>query len=126
MRGRILLEADKPAEAVEDLRAVLVQQPDHAESTVRLADALLRLRRTEEAWPLARRAVELAPNSAYARFEWGIALARAGEFDRSEEELRKALELAPRSKAPRIYLDWVVEQSAGAKSLQSADRVGPE
>ena len=126
LRGRILLEADKPAEAVEDLRAVLVQQPDHAESTVRLADALLRLRRTEEAWPLARRAVELAPNSAYARFEWGIALARAGEFDRSEEELRKALELAPRSKATRIYLDWVVEQSAGAKSLQSADRVGPE
>ena len=126
LRGRILLEAERPAEAVEDLRAVVVGQPDHAEATVRLADALLRLRRSEEALPLARRAVELDGDSAYARFEWGIALARSGDFERSEQELRKALELAPQSKSARVYLDWVVGQSAAAKSLQSADPVAPE
>ena len=119
LKGRILLEAGKPAEAVTELRAVLARKPDDFQACVSLADALLRLNRTGEALPLARRAVELNADSAYARFEWGLALARSGDFERSEEQLRKALELAPQSKATRTYLDWVVQQSAGARTPES-------
>ena len=101
-----------------DLEATVRADPSHAGATVRLADALLRLQRNEEALPLARRAVELDADSAYARFELGIALARSGDFEQSERELRTALELAPQSRAAQVYLDWVLEQSAAAKAVQ--------
>jgi hypothetical protein len=60
----------------------------------------------------------LDDGSAYAHFEWGIALARSGDLEGSERALRRALELAPDSRAARTYLDWVQQQSAAAKSLK--------
>ncbi|UCG32297.1 MAG: tetratricopeptide repeat protein [Phycisphaerales bacterium] len=116
LRGRILLEAERPEQALPDLQAAVAADPNHAAALVRLADALLRLHRDAEALPVARRAAELDGGSAYAHFEWGIALARSGDLDGSERALRRALELAPNSKAARIYLDWVQQQSAAAKA----------
>jgi tetratricopeptide (TPR) repeat protein len=118
LRGRILLEAERPERALSDLQATVAADPNHAAALVRLADTLLRLHRDAEALPLARRAAELDDGSAYAHFEWGIALARSGDLEGSERALRRALELAPGSRATRVYLDWVQQQSAAAKSLK--------
>jgi len=109
-RGRTLGVTDPIVAAVMGLACVELGQFDRAraslasvgpslQSNARLLIALGRCHRAAGDWEEARRvfaaAVRLAPHSAPAAFEHGVACAARGRLDEAEEELRRAGRLDP-------------------------------
>jgi nucleoid DNA-binding protein/Flp pilus assembly protein TadD len=75
--------------AAEQFRAVLAMNSRDVQGRTRLASTLWELRDYEAAVGEARRAVEVGPNSAEARFRYGLLLYMKGLYARAAEELQR-------------------------------------
>ena len=105
--ARALTEADRREEALAAARIAVKKRPDAARSYTLLGNALLNLRRLEEAEEKFGRALELEP-SRENELEYLSLLGRmSSEWDRyreAEKYLRRALELEPRHREALKYL----------------------
>lgn len=98
--GRALEAQDNVNSAILHYRAILTQDPNHAEANARLADLLGRQGRNKaEALEHARRAVEAAPRHAEALCTLGTLLHQEGRHAEAARMLERSLELRP---------DWAV------------------
>ncbi|MCS3902082.1 tetratricopeptide (TPR) repeat protein [Methylohalomonas lacus] len=94
--GRAMLaeKMDKLELLERDLRAIIEQDPDHAQALNALGYTLAdRTDRLEEARELIERALEISPNDFYIVDSMGWVLYRMGKLDAAERYLRRALEL---------------------------------
>jgi len=76
-------------------RVAADQDPPTAEALRVLADVCLADGRTEPAIAALERATLLAPGSARAQLDLGVALREAGRFDEAEQALQRAINLRP-------------------------------
>lgn len=78
--------------AEQDLKAILIQDPNHATALNALGYTLAeRTDRHQEAYGYIRRAYELRPNDSYILDSMGWVLYRLGKFDEAIEFLQKAI-----------------------------------
>jgi tetratricopeptide (TPR) repeat protein len=79
-RGRLVLAAGHPEEALAPLRGLLAKVPDHPEGNLALARALAELGRPSDAADHYTRAIAAAPVATPSHYlEWADALLAAGE-----------------------------------------------
>ena len=94
-RAEILWALGRIDEAVEDLRAVLNQAPNHQQAASNLGAALHQKGDIPGAVNVLRRAVELNPDHPGALFNLGLALKDSDNFEAALAPLRRSLQLAP-------------------------------
>lgn len=92
-RAMLAEKMDKLELLERDLRAILEQDPDHAQALNALGYTLAdRTDRLQEAHDLIKRALEASPNDFYILDSMGWVLYRMGRLEEAEKYLRKALE----------------------------------
>jgi tetratricopeptide (TPR) repeat protein len=101
--GTFLLP-DEPDRALEEFRRELRASPNHYQAMLRIAFDQINRGNYQDALPLARKAVEVAPTLDAARNALGRALLETGEVDRAVEELEAGVKLAPESPEMRFAL----------------------
>lgn len=82
-------------EAVAEFRAELANDPNHAQSTLYLGDALVQLNEPDDAKPILERAAKLDPTSSLAQLDLGIIDSNAGRNEYALRELQLAEKLQP-------------------------------
>jgi predicted Zn-dependent protease with MMP-like domain len=106
LAGRALLELDRPAEAVAELRRAVALDAEDAEFRTDLAEALFLSCDFDEARVQARQAVGLDPTLADAHHVLALALERSGDLRGAEQHFRKATRLDG-ERFPEAYrVDW--------------------
>lgn len=95
--GSLLIQQQRPAEAVAVLREVITLQPDSADAHFNLGTACSALGQFASAARHFVRAAALRPGFAAAHLALGNALKAAKEPDAAEDAYRKALSLDPQS-----------------------------
>jgi tetratricopeptide (TPR) repeat protein len=88
-RGLLNIEAQKPAEAIDDLRFVVEREPANYRLLVHLGQAYLDANRASEAAEVLKRAVDLAPNQPSALLHYRKALARLGRKEEAAAVLSR-------------------------------------
>jgi len=91
--GRLL--ACDPAQALAQLREILIAAPSHPEATLMLAIAQVADGALDAAIDTLHALVAAQPNWAKAHLELGLAHGRAGQGDAALSSLRRAVELKP-------------------------------
>ena len=91
MRAELLLAAERPAEAVDALRAYLERRPDDLEARLKLADALSWTKRLDESLAQYERILTARPDDQQVRRAYARVLTWAGRNDDAIRELRKSL-----------------------------------
>lgn len=96
-RAQLLLSSGDYAGSIRDYEALIARFPEHASALNNLAWLLLEeapdeLRNRTRGTELARRAVEVTPDSPYALGTYGTALLRAGDPAAAIERFERALE----------------------------------
>lgn len=94
MAQRWLLH-DRPARALELARDEMVLSPYDLRPRFIEVQALLQLKRPEDALAAADRTLQLAPENADALYQKGLVLMVQGETERAEELMRRAIERSP-------------------------------
>ena len=94
-RGVHLLESGHAAAAATLLSHAAEHQPESASVLEALARAQFDSGRTAEAVDSFQRLVELTPDADYARFGYGLSLARLGRFDEALQQLKLATVMRP-------------------------------
>ena len=87
---------------------VLESRPEDVNAMVQLSLCYGRMRRSADALDMARRALELAPDSAPAHHALGVKLFLLDENEDAESELRRATELDPEWPTARFLLAQVL------------------
>ncbi|MBC9247812.1 tetratricopeptide repeat protein [Paracoccus sp. 11-3] len=136
--GRIdaLSRADRRDEAEKAALALTAAYPDLPQAWIAQGDLLRQTEKFEQAIPAYDKAMALlddAPQEAkwfplYAR---GIALERAGQFERAEQDLLAAIELRPDQASLLNYLgySWIdrnVNLDRGLEMIQKAVELSPD
>ena len=103
-RGVRNLEANAPAEAVEDFDAVLALEPDVAEALVLRAEALARAGEPRQAAEDLRRALTLEPRHFGALVSLSTLLEEAGDAIGAFRAMEAALLLHPRMRGGEARL----------------------
>jgi tetratricopeptide (TPR) repeat protein len=93
--AEMLIEAGRPAAALEHAAAAVRLRPNYAEAQTNLGIALAQLGRPADALGPCRRAVELRPDYARGRSNFGSVLAALGRWSEAIEQFEAALQLAP-------------------------------
>jgi len=97
--------------------------PHGARERVMVAASLMGRGRAEEAETLLRRAVEVDPNSAAARFNLGRLLSAGGRDGEAEGELREAIRIAPDFWAAHEALGDLLAREAGGWTDESREEL---
>jgi tetratricopeptide (TPR) repeat protein len=94
-RARLLLQVERPQEALRELTGVLADDPQDVDAHALMALGYAQLKRYDEATASARQAIALAPDFAYVHYVLGTILC---DRDRDKEALvaaREAIRLDP-------------------------------
>jgi tetratricopeptide (TPR) repeat protein len=126
--GLLLQRSDKPAEAVEQLRAAVRIEAQNPRFVLALGVALAG-RDPAEATAVLRRVVRLAPSDPEAHFNLALALAAAGSEDAALDAFQVALALNPNHAGARrglgIALMHADRLRESADQLQKAAAIAP-
>ncbi|HEX7119384.1 MAG TPA: tetratricopeptide repeat protein [Longimicrobiales bacterium] len=107
----LILEQQGDVEGARNAYGRALQEDlSYAPSHVRLAELALAGGDTAAALGEFALAVEAAPGSGGLRYQHGSLLARAGQLEAAERELRRAIELEPHFAAPYRVLGAVLER----------------
>lgn len=94
--ARLYYSVGRRAEAEAQFRRIIAHAPERAEGYFHLAQLLAEDEsRLGEVTQLLAKAVELAPEQARIRYNYGLALQKLGQPKQAEQQLLKAMELAP-------------------------------
>jgi Tfp pilus assembly protein PilF len=93
--GYLLWGLLKYDEAVEEFKAELANNPDHAQALAYLADSEIRLTQPDGAAPLLEKAVRIDPKIELAHIDLGVLYSDAGRKDDALRELKIAERLSP-------------------------------
>ncbi len=113
---------NKTVEVLEEGKA---KYPNEGDIFTLLADAYIKSNREKEAMSSVAELVAKDPANKYYRFTYGILLLRAGEMEKSVNELKAAIEFDPEFKEAiyylaRAYVNWgvVIREQAEAEGKQ--------
>jgi tetratricopeptide (TPR) repeat protein len=98
----LLLDADRPGQALEIARAVVERLPRDAGAHLLEARALRQLERLDEAQEACERALALEPADGMSHAVAAAVALDSGEFSRARELIDKALELSPGDAYPLL------------------------
>jgi tetratricopeptide (TPR) repeat protein len=94
--ARLYYSVGRPADAEAQFRKMIAQAPDRAEGYFSLAQLLAEDEsRLPEAAKLLSKAVQLAPEQARIRYNYGLALQKLGQPKEAGEQFLKAMALEP-------------------------------
>jgi tetratricopeptide (TPR) repeat protein len=102
--AEVLVEANRPEEAIVCLRKALAQKPDSADAHLVLTRALRRLGRMTEALERVKRVIALNPQSGDAHAALAEILMELGRHDEARPIIAQAMERAPGK--PVFYYQW--------------------
>lgn len=106
--AELLMESGRTAAAIEQLRLVLRDRPNHAAAHGALGLALVAQSRGQEAAKHLARCVELDPKQVSARMHLGVLLAREGKLDEARAHLEQVVKAAPQWSTARYNLGSVL------------------
>lgn len=124
--GLLALQRGRTADAVAAYRRATTEAPERPAGWLGLAAALAEQGGLAAARNAIVRGVDLAPESAEARYRLAFILNRLGDVRGSLEETRKALAIDPYFTAPRLVLAIELQfeySEVHAPDVGSADRV---
>ena len=99
------------AAAIEQLQATLAKYPESAAYAQSfLGVEYIKTERYAEAVNSFEQASELLPHDAMTHYNFGLSLACAGNYDRAEQEARRALELDPGNETAQTLLGLLLER----------------
>ena len=136
-RIEALVQAERMADAESAARALTSAQPDLPSAWTSLGDLLRQQDKWADAVTAYDRALELLTKAGEKQATWfplyarGIALERSGQFDRSDADMRAALELQPDHASILNYLgySWVdrnVNLDEGLRLIERAVELRPD
>jgi tetratricopeptide (TPR) repeat protein len=117
------------AAAVEELRKVLAEKPDHLDAIYLIASCLARMGREAEAISHARKVLALSPDHAAAHRLLGGLLSRTGQFKEAVAHLERVLKARPEDLVTGNNLAWVLATCPdatyrdGPRAVELAERV---
>jgi tetratricopeptide (TPR) repeat protein len=130
--GYLLWTQDQFEEAAKEFQAELANVPESAQALAFWADADIHLGKTEEALPLAEKAVQIDPTIAKAYIDLGILYADSGRQQDAVKEFKAAIKLSPNDQDPhwrlaRLYQAMGKQEEARAefektKTLHQAEQ----
>ena len=91
--GSLLVETNRPEEAIPYLKQAIVLLPEAAKAHQQLGKAYLAMKRLPEAQSELETAVQLEPNSAAAHYVLGQLYQKEGQADKAKQELAKYQQL---------------------------------
>ncbi len=109
-RGATLLALGKAEEAIADFDKALAKAPGHVPTLEAKIDALLELKRFDDALAVADQIEKESPRSATAWFQRGRITGVRGEFEKALEHLNKAAEMEPRNVAVLMIRAAVLQE----------------
>lgn len=103
-----LVESDRRADAIEQLKQILVSNPNNAPVLLQLGDLHLKNGKWSDAATTLRRYIALRPNDFTGRFNLGVAYDYAAKFDEAlaqyaEAERERPEDAATKNNVGRIY-----------------------
>ena len=107
-------------EAIDKAEDVIAKDPTIAGAYGALGEAWMHMGRFKEALPALRKAAELQPDSAYARYQLGTGLIETGDMASAATELEKANAVSPQSPQVLYALAFAyvqTDRAAQAKKL---------
>jgi tetratricopeptide (TPR) repeat protein len=108
-RSELLIEAGRPAQAADELRAYLASEPDDERAWASLAEALETLKDYPAAGQALEAALRLAPRSAALRVRLARVERKSGQLDHALDLLRQAEGLDPLEADLALELGHVYE-----------------
>ncbi|MCP5373986.1 MAG: tetratricopeptide repeat protein [Hyphomicrobiales bacterium] len=104
VRGSLLLQQDRTADALRDLEAAAQAAPGNPAIYVNRAQAYRRFGNTSKAMADLDRAVELAPDNLAARFNRGSMHFNGGRFDLALADFERCVAVDPHAPPPHFNL----------------------
>jgi Tfp pilus assembly protein PilF len=105
--------------AIRELQEVLVKYPNSAPYVYSIIGvAYVKTDQLKEAVGAFEKAVMLVPHDAFNRYNLGLALVSAGDYQRGEQEVRRALAIDPKNATIRDFLNVLSLHNARAREIQ--------
>jgi tetratricopeptide (TPR) repeat protein len=118
--GVKLSDEGKYTEALVEFNKALEKAPEQPVVIARVAEAYLKLDKSEEALANYKKAIELNPNEPSWYTNMGVALSKLGKTAESQEAFKKAAALDPASAAQNFYNLGVTLVNSG-KAAEAAE-----
>lgn len=129
-RAMQTLSEDDPARAIEQLRAIVRQQPNFSQAHFALAQSLFSQERYAEAEPEFRKVLELQPQNSAARFNLGMVYLSEKKFPEATTLFAQAIAKDKDDADAHYGLGLVLaEQDKTAEAIEEfkiAARLGPQ
>ncbi len=116
----ILLQLDRPAEALPELEWLYQQKPNDGELARAYALTLMRLEQHSKAVAPLRKWLQSEPKSATAWYLLGIAYALSGQASQALEPLQRAVALEPSSTLMRYHRAIILAQAEKPQEARQA------
>lgn len=124
--------AGAPSQYEQELRLAIERQPDDPQPMASLANLLVAQGNGDEAIEWYEQAIELDPNRAQTRLDFGYALSRRGSFSDAEVQYQRALAIDDQDPDTHfllgeLYLAWQPPRTEEARvEFQQAISVQPQ
>jgi tetratricopeptide (TPR) repeat protein len=104
IRGRTALEARRFAEAADEFRKAIIEQPDSIPAHFNLGAALTQTGDLRGAIEQFKETLRLDPNHANAHYNLGLLFTQANEHEQAIKHLRSAVTASPNDNSARFLL----------------------
>jgi tetratricopeptide (TPR) repeat protein len=125
-RGQLAHDAGRLDEALAEFTRAFENNPANAQAANNAAQVLVKLNRFEEAVPLLKDAVGIAPTRWDFRFNLARALFQSGQYEQSVAEYREASRLRPDSYPTVFNLAQALEKAGKEEEALAEFRRGTE
>lgn len=116
-RALEMMNGGRHEAAIGQLRETLAKYPDSAAYVHSfLGVEYVKTERFQDAVSSFEQAASLLPHDAMTHYNFGLSLACAGDFDRAEQETRRALELDPQIDTARTLLGILLSRKQPTRS----------